>query len=250
MIKGFLIDVEGTIIESDLAIDGAIDVINRIKSKYRLLLLSNTTNNTGLDIANKLNKLGFDINEEEVFTALDAIKRYLIVNKLKPFLLSSEKTRRVLNEFSSEPYDSVVVTHARENFTYENINKAFRLILNGCKFISSGLTKYFKDKDGYFSLDAGAFTYALKYSTGVEPIILGKPSKDFFILGINSISLKPNEVVVVGDDVENDIKPASEIGMKTVLVKSGKFRDSDLLKGITPDFVIDTIKELDKVVEI
>ncbi|HOM38924.1 MAG TPA: HAD hydrolase-like protein, partial [Spirochaetota bacterium] len=152
--------------------------------------------------------------------------------------------REILKDFFKEPYNAVIVTHARENFTYENINMAFRLIVDGAVFISSSLTRYFKDKDGLLSLDAGAFTYALMYATGKEPIILGKPSKDFFISSLKSISLDPQEVVMIGDDIENDIKPAIEMGIKTVLVKTGKFRDEDLLKGIKPNYVVNSISDV------
>ncbi|NIQ96354.1 MAG: TIGR01458 family HAD-type hydrolase, partial [Desulfuromonadales bacterium] len=40
-----------------------------------------------------------------------------------------------------------------ENFTYENLNAAFRLLLDGARLIAIGDNRYFKEEDG-MSLDA------------------------------------------------------------------------------------------------
>jgi ribonucleotide monophosphatase NagD (HAD superfamily) len=52
---------------------------------------------------------------------------------------------------------------------------------------------------------------------------------------------------MVGDDVEADIWGAQEAGLKTVLVKTGKYRPEDVLEaGIKPDFLIESIADLPK----
>ncbi|MDP3732380.1 MAG: phosphoribosyltransferase family protein, partial [Candidatus Omnitrophota bacterium] len=47
-----------------------------------------------------------------------------------------------------------------------------------------------------------------------------KPDKKFFYSALSRFGVKPQEAVMVGDSYEMDIKPASEIGMKTLNIHS------------------------------
>jgi ribonucleotide monophosphatase NagD (HAD superfamily) len=49
---------------------------------------------------------------------------------------------------------------------------------------------------------------------------------------------------MIGDDIEADILGAKKAGLKTALVKTGKFTPSDLEKGIEPDFILEDINEV------
>ena len=58
------------------------------------------------------------------------------------------------------------------------------------------------------------------------------------------MGLKPHEVLMVGDDIEADIKGAQDAGLKATLVKTGKFQAEDLKRGIVPDAVLETVSDL------
>ncbi len=93
-------------------------------------------------------------------------------------------------------------------------------------------------------MDAGGFVSALEFASGKEAMIIGKPSQTFFHLAVKSMGLQPHEVLMVGDDIEADIKGAQDSGLKTALVKTGKFREGDLERGIVPNIVMENINQL------
>lgn len=49
---------------------------------------------------------------------------------------------------------------------------------------------------------------------------------------------------MIGDDIAGDIQGAQHAGLKGVLVRTGKFRASDIDLGIHPDAIIDSIADL------
>jgi ribonucleotide monophosphatase NagD (HAD superfamily) len=94
-------------------------------------------------------------------------------------------------------------------------------------------------------LDIGAIVTGLEYATGKKAIILGKPNKEFFKAALDDLGCLPNDVVMVGDDLINDIGGAQSLGIKSVLVKTGKYRKKLLEKSdIVPDAIMDSIAEL------
>ena len=68
-------------------------------------------------------------------------------------------------------------------------------------------------------------------------------------MAIKSMNLSKEEVVMVGDDIENDIEGAINSGIKAILVKTGKFRPTDLQKDIKPTAVIEDITYLPKILK-
>jgi len=59
------------------------------------------------------------------------------------------------------------------------------------------------------------------------------------------MDLSPHEVVMVGDDVVNDVAGIQDLGGKGILVRTGKFRETDLTNHETqPDLVLDSIADL------
>ncbi|GAX86759.1 phospholysine phosphohistidine inorganic pyrophosphate phosphatase [Lebetimonas natsushimae] len=241
--KGILCDIGGVLYEGDKLISGAVEAIDYLKGKYKIRFLSNSSRNTPENIYKKLKNFGFNIEENEIFTALLAIKKYLIDNNKKAYIIATDEAKEYLKNIKGE--GAVVVADAYTNFSYEALNTAFRKIIKGAEFLATNKNRYFKENDE-LSLDAGAFVAALEYSTEKKAEIFGKPSCKFFTEAINDMNLNKKEVIMIGDDMESDIIGAKKCGIKTVLVKIGKFKESDLKKA-NPDFVVDSIAKIMKI---
>ena len=78
--------------------------------------------------------------------------------------------------------------------------------------------------------------------------VLGKPSPDFFLAVCADLGVEPAHCLMVGDDVESDIGGAQRVGMRTMLVQTGKYREAQLRaameRGIRPDLTLPSIAEL------
>ena len=55
---------------------------------------------------------------------------------------------------------------------------------------------------------------------------MGKPEKKFN-MAIENKEVSKNEVVMIDDDIESDIKDAKDFGIKTIQVKTGKYQETD-----------------------
>ena len=74
---------------------------------------------------------------------------------------------------------------------------------------------------------------------------MGKPSELFFRTALADLRLSASEVVVVGDDIATDIFGAQNMGMRSVLVKTGNFRPGQLESPVAkPTWVVASVPEL------
>ena len=182
--KGFLIDLAGVIHIKDELIKGAKETITILKEKgYKYRFMSNTTQKRRKTIANKLNKLGLDIREDEIFTPpIAAIKFLLQQPDSRCFLLSIGDINEDFKEngitLAEDKVDYVIIGDAAENFKFNTLNKAFRLILEGADIIALEKDKYWMDSEGYM-LSAGPFVIGLEYATGKKALVMGKPANTF-----------------------------------------------------------------------
>ena len=52
-----------------------------------------------------------------------------------------------------------------------------------------------------------------------------KPAPDLFLSALNAVGCHPDEACMVGDRIDNDIRPAKKLGMMTVRLRQGFFRN-------------------------
>jgi len=91
----------------------------------------------------------------------------------------------------------------------------------------------------------GAFVAALEYATGVEATIVGKPSAACFAAALAALDAEPELTWMVTDDLEQDVRGAQLFGMKTLLLRTGKFRPDTLERSTTiPDAVLSSIAQV------
>ncbi|WP_300367123.1 TIGR01458 family HAD-type hydrolase [Hydrogenimonas sp.] len=243
-IQALLLDLSGVLYEGDNMVEGALEAVEVLKKRYPVRFITNTTRKTGRQVCEKLRKMGFDIDEKAIFTALDATKRFLDERDARGYFLLFHNVEGEFSDYTSENPDYVFVADAYTDFTYEKLNTAFRHLMEGAELVAIAKNRYFKDSDGMLSLDAGGFVTLLEYASGKKAQIIGKPAKTFFHAAAVSMGVDPAHVMMVGDDIESDILGAQKAGMQTCFVRTGKFRPEDLQRGIEPGFVIDSIADL------
>lgn len=243
-IKAVLCDIGGVLYVGDTPIDGAIEAVAKIKENYPIRFITNTTQKTGAQVVKKLQEFGFDIKEDEVITALDMTKMFLEKYQSNAQFLLTDNALSFFDSLKKYPTNYVVVGDAQDNFSYKNLNHAFRTLLNGAQLLAVANNRYFKDDDNEMSMDAGGYVSALEYASGQKAQIIGKPSTEFYKLAAAALNAKPNECVMIGDDIESDIEGSQKAGIYSVLVKTGKFNKTDLDKGITPDKIFESIHEI------
>ncbi len=253
-VKGWLIDLEGTLHVGGVLVPGAAEFIRKLRDGGRhFRLISNSNVRSRRQIADELTELGISANPREIFTPSSAVAQ-LIGNfsGLKCYFLLSED---VMEEFagievSDTNPDYVVMGDIGPGMNYDLLNKAFKLVMGGAELIALQKNRFFRDANG-LHMDAGALVAALEFAANKQAKIIGKPSRQFFNLAVHDIRVEAGErwlsadFAIVGDDVESDIKGAMDAGLLSVLVKTGKYNGSySEHHGIVPDWAFDSIKEL------
>lgn len=54
----------------------------------------------------------------------------------------------------------------------------------------------------------------------------------------------PSQSLIVGDDIQADVAGAQATGLRAALVRTGKFAETDLASGITPDAILNSVADL------
>ncbi len=247
-IQGILFDVDGVLHVDGVAIPGAAEVLADLRGRgVPFRLLTNTTVRSRRSLGVLLRDLGFDVEDDEIITAGGATAAW--VRRTYPgrpvYLLGSGD---VAVEFAGLDLTDgpeagvVVVGDAAENFTYEAMNHAFRLLLGGAALVAMHRDPWWMTATGP-TIDAGAFIRGLEFATGTRSRLVGKPAAPFFRAGFQSLGLPPRSTAMVGDAVRQDLVPAMRMGATGVLVRTGKYRESDLQYG-TPDLSLASVVEL------
>jgi HAD superfamily hydrolase (TIGR01458 family) len=129
-------------------------------------------------------------------------------------------------------------------FSYMNLARAFAELELGAQLYCLHRNRWWQTKRGPL-LDAGAFVAGLEYAARVEAVVLGKPSAAYFDAACEALDSEPRLTWMVGDDIEEDIAGAQGIGMRTVLVRTGKFRPDDVETArAAPDGIVSSIAQL------
>lgn len=226
-IRGVLLDLSGVLYVGGAPLPGAPEALARLQgSGMPLRYITNTTRSTRRQIHRMLAGMGFSIPEAEIFTAPGAVRTVLEREGLRPLLLIHPGLAPEFADFAGTEPDAVVLGDAGDGFTYEALNRAFRLLMEGAPLLAMGDNRYFREADG-LSLDIGPFLKALEYAAGVQGTVLGKPSAGFFHAAVADMGLEPGEVLMVGDDVEADVQGALDAGLQACLVRTGKYRPGD-----------------------
>ena len=129
-------------------------------------------------------------------------------------------------------------------FTFDLLNKIFRIIIDGAELVAMHKNRYWAPDDG-LALDLGAFISVLEYASNKSAAVMGKPNANLFKLAVRSWTVSKNSAYVVGDDLDGDVLGAQNTGMKSILVKTGKFREKNMENSkIVPDYIINSIADL------
>ncbi|GAB4821247.1 hypothetical protein N2152v2_008293 [Parachlorella kessleri] len=249
-VRGALVDLNGTLHVADQEIEGSVAALQKLRDAgIECRFVTNTTKDTRANLLALVQKLGFNIQEKEVFSSLAAARKLVEGEQLKPFLLLHPNALHEFEGLSAGDPDTVVVGLAKGAFSYENMNRAFRILLGNPKarLIAIHKGRVFKEPDG-LSLGPGPYVVALEHATGKTAQVVGKPESSFFRLALDDLGCSAGETVMigtndavwgVGDDVRDDVGGAQQAGMRGILVQTGKYRPGDEHQwGVSPDATV------------
>jgi HAD superfamily hydrolase (TIGR01458 family) len=247
-IRGVLLDLDGTLYLEDAAIPGGAEAVRALREQdIPCRFVTNTTRVDRAGLAERLGRLGIEVDRDELFTAPLAAAQWLRdhdVRQVALYLPEAAHSEFLDFEVRAPTPDAVVIGDLGPSWTFELLNRAFRQLLDGATLVALQKNRFWRTPDG-LTLDAGPFVAALEYASNVVATVVGKPAPEFFHLAADALGVPRDAVIVVGDDLESDVGGAQKAGLRGVLVRTGKFRPETLQSSlIEPEAVLDSVAHL------
>ncbi len=253
----FMFDIDGVLVsglvEWDVQILGGYRIFTTLrKAEKRFVLLGSGSSWSTREAWSMFRSLGFMIDCEQVWLATRVAAKHLLkqLGKTKCLVVGEEGLARELESHGHsvvkdwKKADAVVVGHDRF-ISFEKLTNALRAINNNdAYFVAVNKVRwYYSPISGPF-LSPGAIVNSLEFQTGKKAVVAGKPSQLHFTTVLEAFNVKPEQAVMVGDSPESDLKPAGELGITTVLVKSVDRWEKNVDNGFGKDVVVSKVDDL------
>ncbi|MES9813436.1 MAG: TIGR01458 family HAD-type hydrolase [Candidatus Thiodiazotropha sp.] len=251
--RALLIDMDGVLYVGDQVIPGVHQALDWLTSAgIPHLFVSNTTSRPRAALVEKLDRMNIKVDTGQILTPPVAATRWLVdhVNGpvalfVPPETLTEFEPLEIIDTNSTSSVAAVVIGDFGERWTFEALNHAFRWLMQEPKpaLVALGMTRYWRAEDG-LRLDTAPFVTALEYASSQQAIVLGKPAASFFEAALKEIGATASETIIIGDDIRSDIGGAQALGIRGLLVKTGKFRSEDLTCDIQPATVLESFADI------
>jgi HAD superfamily hydrolase (TIGR01458 family) len=251
-----LLDIDGVLHVSGDPIPGAQEAVAELRNAgHALRFVTNNSTRPRVRLAEELREMGFDLEDTELQTTSGAAARELQGKRVLALVMAAVVPDLDGLNLVGDHADAVLVGGCDETvepnqvFSYMNLGRAFAEIQMGASFYCLHKNKWWQTSRGPM-LDSGAFVAGLEYATGVEATVLGKPSPSYFAAALDALDAEPELTWLVTDDIEGDIRGARLFGMRTALVRTGKFRPEALESAAaSPDVVASSLGQFPALLE-
>lgn len=253
MIKGIIIDLDGTVYRGNQVIQNVPETIIKLrKAGLKIFFLSNASMKTRKEQAEKLKGMGIACEISEMYNSAYAtasyIKKYYYEKSI--YVISEGGLQQELEAKGLRLEDGenagIVAVGLDTKLTFEKLVTGLRAIRKGALFIASNVDRIYPTEKGILP-GSGTVAAFLEYGTGKKPIVIGKPELHLIEAVLEENKLKNSEVLIVGDNYETDILVAKKAKMASVLVLTGITKRKDiekLPKAKQPDYIIDNLTEV------
>ncbi len=244
-IKALILDMDGVLWHGDRPLGDLPAIFKEIELLgLQVCLATNNATLTADQFVEKLKRFGVDLDVHQIVNSAEAVGSYL--KTIYPaggsvYIIGEAGLRSTLANYGfthSESDILAVVAGMDRQLTYDQLKKGTLFIRAGTPFIGTNPDRSYPTPEGLVP-GAGAILAALESASGVEPLIIGKPKPEMYLLSLKRMGVAPGETLVIGDRLETDIIGAQAIGCKTGLVLSGVTTKADALQWRPPVDIIE-----------
>lgn len=225
--KGFICDMDGVIYHGNHLLSCAKDFFRWLQEQDKqYLFLTNSSERTPRELRQKLLRMGLDVEESHFYTSALATAKFLKAQApgCSAFCIGEAGLTNALYEAGISLNDvnpDYVVVGETQNYNYQNLCKAVRLVENGAKLIGTN-SDMTGPTEGNIQVPAcRALVAPIELSTGKQAYFLGKPNPLMMRSGIKHLGCGPSDIAIIGDRMDTDVIAGIESGADTVLVLSG-----------------------------
>jgi HAD superfamily hydrolase (TIGR01458 family) len=240
-VRGLVLDADGVIVLKGAPLPGSAEAIRSLDVRgIPFRVVTNYSQLHRETLAGMFAKGGLAIAANRIITGTSATAAHTAaVHPGRPLLvLAAADARREFDGqvlLSADEADAlpagavaaVVLGDAGDELSYRNMDVAFRLVHGGAELLAMHRNPWWLTPNG-ITLDAGAYVAALEFATGHRATVLGKPSREVFRQAAAGLRADLGErlprgaFAMVGDDLSADVAASQRVGLRGVLVLSGK----------------------------
>ncbi|NLE44165.1 MAG: HAD-IIA family hydrolase [Chloroflexi bacterium] len=249
--RHLIIDMDGVLWQGDAPLPGLQEFFAFLhQRKITYILATNNSSRTPDQYAAKLAQFGVDILPDHILTSSEATATYL--ETIAPvgarvYPVGEEGVRHALIRHGftvCEADAEYVVVGWDRQLTWDELAAASLMIHNGAAFIGTNPDTSFPTEHGPVPGN-GAQLAAIEITTGVRPIIIGKPEPWMYQEAMRRMGASTTGTAVIGDRLDTDIAGGVRLGLTTILVLSGIAQEADLIGSkVRPDLVVPDIRTL------
>lgn len=215
------------------------------------LFLTNNAMRTPEENVKHMEKMGYTgLKPEQFYNSAMASAAYVRKNYPgnKAFYIGRPAVKKALKAEGFEITDTdpdFVFVGLDEEADFETYSHALQHLLNGARLIGTNKDRILARPEG-FELGNGSIVAMFEYAAGQKSPDIAKPARPILDLCLEHYHLKPEDVVLIGDNLETDIRLGYDNGVETVFVQTGVHHEEDIEKlHIYPDIVVNTLADLD-----
>jgi HAD superfamily hydrolase (TIGR01450 family) len=262
-IGGVLFDIDGVLVTSWEPIPGAAATL-RILADEQIArtYLTNTTTRTRVQIARLLTEAGMDVSPDDVVTAAVLTADY--VRDRYPgarcFLVNNGEigedmpgidvvyAHDVAHSDPGTP-DVILLGGAGPEYDHVTLSRIYDWMAKGVPVVAMHRSTSWTTADG-LRIDTGMYLIGMEQTSGRKATAVGKPAPEGFLSAASRLGLDPEEMYVIGDDLNNDVLAGQVVGMTGVLVRTGKFRQDTLDRWAADEFAMQPNNVIDSVADL
>ena len=234
-----LFDLDGTIYWGTELIPGANDTIAFFRNNgKRVFFTTNNSTKTREQIYERLNKIGVDVQLDEVLTSGYVAADYARRTGMKDIYIFGSVD--LIHEFKAfnievnqeESAENLLIGYD-PGMTYEGLSKAVRVALHCKTIMACNRERVFAGPGAKLIPGCGAMTAPIEWCANRQAdIIIGKPNTMLVEYLEAAHGIVPERALVIGDTYESDVAMAKNAGCPSICICPDKHEDTVDVKAI------------------